>query len=467
MERTLVELVQPWAPDSFGAALSTSDFSSPEFRGVTVFTRSGQPVEVDLLIRRTVYGGSEALMIVLADAAARTQLEQQLRQARKMESVGMLAGGIAHDFNNLLTIIAGYGHMLAADLSKDPKNRSAAEQITKASDRAAALTRQLLSFSRPQLLQVKVLDLNAVVQGMTPMLRRIIGENIDLRFSPAEGLDCVHADSGQVEQVIMNLVVNARDAMPSGGKLLIDTRNTELSESYAGKHLEVRPGRYVMLAVTDTGVGMSKETREKVFEPFFTTKEPGQGTGLGLSMVMGIVKRAGGTVDVYSEQGTGTAVKIYLPRADTSIAAPANAAGLQAGGGWETVLVVEDDEPVRKLVQTTLQGRGYEVLTAGNGAEALHASKEHSGPIQLLITDLVMPDMNGRDVARKLHRQRTKMAVLFMSGYTDATLHHTETPDRVLHFLGKPFTPEMLTRKVREVLDENKRSVDQQRHARS
>jgi two-component system cell cycle sensor histidine kinase/response regulator CckA len=467
VERTLLELVQPWDAEQFRAAIGGLNFDSPELRGITAFTRAGQSVEVDLLIRPTVFHGAEVWIVIFSDATPRVKLEEQLRQAQKMEAVGMLAGGIAHDFNNLLTIIAGYSHMLVASLANDPKNRSAAEQVIKASDRAAALTGQLLAFSRRQVLQPKVLNLATLVQGMTPMLRRIIGEHIDLRILPTEESGLINADSGQVEQVIMNLVVNARDAMPVGGTLLIETRTMAMNEPCVGRHTEIRPGHYVLLAVTDTGVGMDEKTREKVFEPFFTTKESGQGTGLGLSMVMGIVKRAGGGVDVYSEQGHGTTVKIYFPKADGSEAAAVQHVRAEPHGGWETVLLVEDEEAVRSLVRATLELKGYRVLVAGNGTEALRVSRQHAGPIHLLITDLVMPDMNGRDVARKLHRSRREMLVLYMSGYTDTALHHTVNLDRTLHFLGKPFTPSMLARKVREVLDENTSGVDRRRKAGS
>ncbi len=342
LARTLPDLVQPWDAEKFLAALSAGHFSSPEMRGIPALRRQGNPLEVDLLISRSAFAKSGVLVVAFADASARIRLEEELRQAQKMESVGMLAGGIAHDFNNLLTIISGYSHMLAGELKHDSKNRSAAEQIIKASDRAAALTRQLLSFSRRQVTQARVLDLNVLVHGMTPMLRRLIGEHIDVRIVPGSELSRVHADPGQIEQIIMNLVVNARDAMPSGGKLLIETRNIELTEPYIHRHMEVRPGHYVLLAVTDTGIGMDKSTRERVFEPFFTTKESGHGTGLGLSMVLGIVKRSGGAVDVYSEPGHGTTVKVFLPKADrgrnTSPARAAAGAGPRmgdraAGGG--------------------------------------------------------------------------------------------------------------------------------------
>ncbi len=458
------ELIQPWDVEKFRLALAQSNFSSPELRGITAFQKDGKVVEVDLLIRAVRLEGGEALLVVLADAAPRIRLEEQLRQAQKMESVGMLAGGIAHDFNNLLTIISGYSHMLVSSLADDERNRSAAEQVIRASDRAAALTKQLLSFSRRQVAQNRVFDLNALVHGMTPMLHRIIGEHIRLRIAPGEALGRIHADAGQIEQVIMNLVVNARDAMPEGGTLWIETQNRELDAQYVGRHMEARPGNYVMLAVTDTGIGMDEATRGKVFEPFFTTKESGQGTGLGLSMVYGIAKRCGGSVDVYSEPGKGTVVKLYFPRAEASAMPAVADVSSKPGRGWETILLVEDEEAVRNIVRTALEAQGYCLLVAGTGEEALQISKTHEGPIHLLVTDIVLPQLSGRDVARRLHKKRPAMGVLFMSGYTDVTLNHGTDPDQKVHFLGKPFAPGALARKVRELLDEASDGADEIGH---
>jgi CheY-like chemotaxis protein len=355
--------------------------------------------------------------------------------------------------------------MLADGLARDPRNRSAAEHVIKASERAAALTGQLLAFSRRQTAQVKSIDVNALIKGMEPMLRRLIGEHINLRISFAPDLGSVHADPGQIEQVVMNLVVNARDAMPLGGRLLLETANADLTEELAGDHLEVRPGRYVMLAVTDTGVGMDKQTRDKVFEPFFTTKEKGQGTGLGLSMVYGIAKRSGGTVNLYSEPGSGTSVKVYLPlsaRADADVL-PITAA--IPAGGWETVLLVEDEDAVRNFVRTALESKGYRVLVAASGEEAVRLSRQHTEPIHLLITDMVMPEMSGADVAKRLRRQRSGLQVLYMSGYTDASLRHTGAGERSVHFISKPFSPAALARKVRQLLDEKRDGNRQKRRA--
>jgi len=444
----LLDKIQPWNGEKFRGALLAKDFASSELRGVTGFSADGKAaLQLDLWVNADKQGH---LIILFAEVSARIRLEEQLRQAQKMESVGMLAGGIAHDFNNLLTIISGYSHMMAASLSSDDRNRSAAEQVIKASDRAAALTKQLLSFSRRQVAQTSVLDLNSVVQGMLPMLNRIIGEHIRLRIAPGPQLGRIRADSGEIEQIIMNLVVNARDAMPNGGNLWIETGNTELDQLYMARHMEARPGRYVMLAVTDSGIGMDVATREKIFEPFFTTKDEAHGTGLGLSMVYGIAKRARGAIDVYSEPGKGTSVKVYLPRAEGSEPLPLPET-VQVARGTETVLLVEDEEAVRNIVKAALEAQGYHLLVAASGAEALHLAQAHEGPIDLMITDVVLPELNGKEVARRLHKKRRETVVLFMSGYTDVTLN--DTPGSRIHFIGKPFTPASLNRKVRELLD--------------
>ena len=448
----LSDRIQSWDAEKFVHAFEDNHFDSPELLGVTGLTLMG-PDQLDLLVKRIEWHGESVYLIIFADAKPRIRLEEQLRQAQKMESVGMLAGGIAHDFNNLLTIISGYSHMLAASLSSDENNRFAAEQVIKASDRAAALTRQLLSFSRRQVSQNKILDLNGVVQGMTPMLNRIIGEHIRLRIVPGKNLGHVRADAGQIEQVIMNLVVNARDAMPEGGNLRIETLNAELDSHYLGRHMEARPGPYVLLAVSDSGIGMDAATREKVFEPFFTTKADGKGTGLGLSMVYGIVKRCGGTVDVYSEPGHGTAIKMYIPRADSAETGVTPELQRRVISGSETVLLVEDEDAVRNIVKATLEAQGYRLLVAPSGEEALDIAKVHSGPIDLLITDIVLPHMNGREVARRLHKKRPETVILYTSGYTDISLNESAEPGNQIHFIGKPFTPRAIASRVRELLD--------------
>ena len=460
----LTDHIQPWNPELFSEALATRQFNSPELRGVTGINPSGGLLQLDLSVSVSKRSRSEVYLIVLADAGPRIRLEEQLRQAQKMESVGMLAGGIAHDFNNLLTIISGYSHMLASSLASDEKNRFAAEQVIKASERAAGLTRQLLSFSRRQITQNRVLDLSAVAQGMVPMLNRIIGEHIDLQIVAAPDLGRVRADPGQVEQIIMNLVVNARDAMPEGGKLWIEIKNIELDSNYLNRHMEARPGPYVMLAVSDTGVGMDPAVRDKIFEPFFTTKPDGQGTGLGLSMVYGIAKRFGGTIDVYSEPGCGTAVKVYLPSAESGELAAKPDPLLSPARGSETVLLVEDEEAVRNIVRAALEAQGYHLLVAASGEIALTLFKQNADAIQLVITDVVLPNMNGREVARRIHKKKPEIVVLFMSGYTDVALNEHASPDDHVHFIGKPFTPAALARKVRELLDARHSKAGTKRH---
>jgi PAS domain S-box-containing protein len=413
--------------------------------------KDGDIIDVEIAVHPVPYSGRNAALAVIIDITERKQLEEQLRQAQKMEAIGMLAGGIAHDFNNLLTIISGYGQLLLTAMSPEDSNRAAVDQIMKASDRAAALTRQLLAFSRRQVLQLKVIDLNALVAGMVNMLRRLIGEDVEFSTRLVPKLGCVNADPGQLEQVIMNLVVNARDAMPHGGNLTIETSNVDLDRHYSGIHIALEPGPYVLLAVTDDGSGMDAETRSHLFEPFFTTKGQGKGTGLGLSTVFGIVKQSGGNLEVHSEPGRGTSVKVYLPRiAQCTPDQAADAAQAHAGGGSETILVVEDDDSVRRLVQETLSRDGYELLAAADGMAAIRTMEKHNGPIDLLLTDVVMPGMNGRELAGAAERLRPEIKVLFMSGYTDSATGNTA--DRDGGFLQKPFTPAVLSRKVRESL---------------
>ena len=390
-----------------------------------------------------------------AEAALR-ESEEQLRQAQKLEAVGRLAGGVAHDFNNLLTAITGYGQLALRRLGPDDPLRRHLEEIIKAGDRAASLTRQLLAFSRKQILQPKVLDLNAIVADMDSMLRRLIGEDINVLTVLGVELGCVEADAGQMEQVIMNLAVNARDAMPAGGKLTIATANVELSEDYSRTHLPVRPGRYVMLAVSDTGEGMDAETQARIFEPFFTTKEAGKGTGLGLSTVYGIVKQSGGNIYVYSEVGQGTTFKIYLPRVDAEPDLPevTNSPAASARAS-ETLLIVEDNEGVRGLLREVLEGEGYRVLESASGSEALETCREYEGDIHVMLTDVVLPGLSGREIAEHASRLSPGMKVIFMSGHTDESIVHHGVLDPGVQFLEKPFTPDALLRKVRWVLDES------------
>ncbi|HKE21823.1 MAG TPA: ATP-binding protein [Bryobacteraceae bacterium] len=416
-------------------------------------TRTGRAIDVEVAIQPVQYREQAAELAVVWDITARRQLEEQLRQAQKMEAVGMLAGGVAHDFNNLLTIITGYSQLILNNLRVDDGNRNSVEQIMRAGERAAALTRQLLAFSRRQVLQPKVLDLNRLVTSLTAMLRRLIGEDVDLRLVLRPDLGRVHADPGQIEQVIMNLVVNARDAMPKGGILTVETSNVELDHSYASRHIEVKSGPYVMLAVSDNGAGMDEATRARLFEPFFTTKGAGRGTGLGLSTVFGIVKQSGGSLQVYSEPGTGTSVKVFLPRIEQPVALDPEAQRKVVRRGHETILLVEDDEMVRSLVRETLQRDGYTVLDADGPDEARRASKQYHGVIHLLITDVVMPKTNGRELAEQLTARRPGMKVLYMSGYTDSAIASSGVLTRDNSFLQKPFTPFSLADKVREVLE--------------
>jgi PAS domain S-box-containing protein len=391
---------------------------------------------------------------LLIDITERKNLEDQLRQSQRVEAVGKLAGGIAHDFNNLVTIISGYGNLLMSRLNEDDAARKDIEEIKKAAERAASLTQQLLAFSRRQVLLPKVLDLNAVLINMEEMLQRLIGEDIDLVSVQDPALGRVKADPGQMEQVIMNLVVNARDAMPKGGKLTIETGNVEIQQSYRTGDVALVPGRYVMLAVSDTGCGMDAETQTRIFEPFFTTKGPGKGTGLGLSTVYGIVKQSGGYVFVYSEASRGTTFKIYLPRIEGSVEPPEQPKiPVALCGGNETVLLVEDEPGVRVLVRETLQLYGYKVLEARHGYEALLIEQDYLNPIHMLISDVVMPQMSGREVADRLASARRDLKVLYISGYTEAAVIHHGVLDPGTAFLQKPFAPDDLVRKVREVLD--------------
>ncbi len=367
--------------------------------------KDGRMIEVEVASHTISYAGRPAVLSVLHDVTQRNQLEDHLRQAGKMEAVGMLAGGIAHDFNNLLTIINGYSHILLNALPAGDPNHTAVEQIMKAGERAATLTRQLLAFSRRQVLQPRIVNLNDLVGGLDTMLRRLIGEDVDLRFAPARELGQVNADPGQLEQVVMNLVVNARDAMPDGGVLSIETRNVDLDENYVCSHGTIKPGKYVVLVVSDNGVGMDADTRSRLFQPFFTTKAQGKGTGLGLTTVFGIVKQSDGCVEVYSEPGKGTSVKVYLPRVDQRAATETEAPLAKVMQGHETILLAEDEDLVRNLMRETLRRDGYKVLDAPSAAEARRIGAAYKGPIHLLITDVVMPKESGRHLAESLRDQ--------------------------------------------------------------
>ncbi|MBI4212831.1 MAG: response regulator [Chloroflexi bacterium] len=394
------------------------------------------------------------------DVTARKEAEQalqrsqeQLTQAQRLESIGLLAGGVAHDFNNLLTAIMGFSDLISEDLPPDSHSRPYLNEIRAAGERAATLTRQLLAFSRRQPLQPTVLDLNSVVTNIERLIKRVIGEHIDFATVLDHNLSLVEADPGQIEQVILNLVINARDAMTKGGKLTIETANAELDESYVSQHVGVTVGPYVMLVVSDTGTGMDKETQARIFEPFFTTKEPGRGTGLGLSTVYGIVKQSGGNIWVYSEPMQGTTFRIYLPRVDQAAAPSAPSTPAALPRGHETVLIAEDEASVRALAEILLQTAGYTVLAAENGLAALELAGHQAGPIHLLLTDLVMPGMGGTELAERLAQLHPETRVVFMSGFSpDVEIGQRALPSGMA-FLPKPFTFSALASKVREVLD--------------
>ncbi|MCB9866694.1 MAG: PAS domain S-box protein [Phycisphaerales bacterium] len=420
------------------------------------------PVEVkvgllELNGRQVVLGLARDISARKAAEEERDLLETQLRHAQKMQAVGQLAGGVAHDFNNILTAILGNLEMslpkLEAALPADNLALGGLRQVERAAQRAAGLTRQLLIFSRRDVAKPEVLDLNAILRDMDKMLRRLISESIELVTIPQEALHRVRADAGQIEQVVMNLVVNARDAMPKGGRLTLEVANVTLDKAYSARHAEASAGPHVMLAVSDTGCGMDAETRERIFEPFFTTKDVGQGTGLGLATVYAIIRRAGGHVQVYSEPARGSTFRVYLPAVDAEVSAPAGAAGDDAPGGDETVLVCEDDASVRKLTMHILQGAGYTVLTAENGADALDLADNHDGPIELLVTDVIMPYMNGKELADELQLKRPEVRTLYVSGYTSNVIAHHGVLDADVAFLEKPYNRQSLLTAARAVLD--------------
>jgi PAS domain S-box-containing protein len=415
--------------------------------------KDGKVIEVESISHELAYGGRRVRLVVAQDISERQLLEQQLRQSQKMEAVGRLAGGVAHDFNNLLMVIKGHTELLLSVLPPSEHYSRKIEQIDHAADRASALTRQLLAFSRLQVLQPHVMNLNDVVEEMGRLLPRLIGEDIELVIRCSEDLGAIRADGSQMEQVIMNLAVNARDAMPDGGRLLIETSNAELDSTYNAVHPVVREGRYILLAVSDSGTGMSAETQAHIFEPFFTTKPQGKGTGLGLSTVYGVVKQSGGFIWVYSEVGKGTSFKIYLPQVDQPVErVGATPSVSEAPRGTETILLAEDEEDVRGVAREFLESGGYTVIEAHDGAEALRMVDKHEGTIDLLVTDMVMPGMTGQELTARLLQSRPEIRVLYMSGYSERAAVDSARGDSSMHLLAKPFSRWALLRAVHEIL---------------
>jgi len=445
-------------PEEKGASLEVrpqSNEADGRHQGVCKHRKKdGKIFEVELISHQFDYAGRRVRLVVAQDISERHLLEQQLRQATKMEAVGRLAGGVAHDFNNLLMVIKGHTELLMSELPPSDGMSRKIMQIDRAADRAAALTKQLLAFSRMQVLQPRVMNLNGVVEDMGRLLPRLIGEDIELAIRTEANLGAIRADASQMEQIIMNLAVNARDAMPVGGRLIIETSNAELDRTYNSTHPIVKPGRYVLLAISDTGTGMNAETQAHIFEPFFTTKEPGKGTGLGLATVYGVVKQSGGFIWVYSEVGKGTSFKIYLPRVnqpeDKASVAPPFA---EAPRGTETILLAEDEQDVREVAREFLESGGYTVIESHNGADALRLAAEHKGAIDLLVTDMVMPGMTGKELAGRLQHQHSGIGVIYMSGYSEQTVAETAQADSGMLLLTKPFSRGSILRAVREALN--------------
>jgi PAS domain S-box-containing protein len=416
--------------------------------------KDGKVLEVESVSHELNYAGRRVRLVVAQDVSARHLLEQQFRQAQKMEAVGRLAGGVAHDFNNLLMVIKGHTELLRNSMSPTDQFSKKIEQIERAADRATSLTRQLLAFSRLQVLQPRVMNLNEVVEDMGRLLPRLIGEDIDLEIRTAKKVGAIKADASQMEQVIMNLAVNARDAMPDGGRLLIETSNEELDSAYNTVHPIVRQGSYILLAVSDNGTGMDAETQAHIFEPFFTTKPQGKGTGLGLATVYGVVKQSGGFIWVYSELGKGTSFKIYLPRVDQPVVKSGSTQfASEVPRGTGTILLAEDEQDVREVAKEFLESGGYTVIEARDGVEALNLEKTHEGAIGLLITDIVMPGMSGQELAGRLQRKHAELRTLYMSGYSERAAAESAQGDSSIRLLTKPFSRSALLRAVHEILN--------------
>ena len=455
MSQTLVPECADRAKEMIARKLAGENVTAYELE---ILAKDGRRIAIEVNSKLMYENGVPvAVQGIARDVTERKQLEEQLRQSQKMEAIGQLAGGVAHDFNNLLTAINGYSSLALQRIDDSSSIKPYLEEVKKAGDRAANLTRQLLAFGRKQIMQPLALDLNSVVSDMNKMLRRLIGEDIALSAKLAPDLRRIKADPGQVEQVLINLVVNARDAMPTGGNLTIETANVSLDQEYASHHMGIQPGRYVMLAVSDTGSGMDEATRAHIFEPFFTTKEKGKGTGLGLSTVYGIVQQSGGSIWVYSEPNQGTSFKVYLPELPSHASADVvESHSEEIASGSERILLVEDEEVVRGLTTNILEGAGYQVIAASGGAEAAELCAARNEPIDLLLTDVVMPKTSGKEVAEQLTKMQPGLKVLFMSGYTDEAIVHHGVLDANVEFIQKPFTPAALSQKIREVLDKTK-----------
>lgn len=454
-----IEMLLPEALRGRHAGHRKDYFSRPRARPMGIGLdlsgkrKNGQEFPIEISLNYVEVGGHPLAISFVTDISERIRLEQQLRQSQKMEAIGQLAGGVAHDFNNLLTVIQGYSAMALDGLKPDDNFREPLEEIERAAANAAALTRQLLTFSRRQVVRPRILNINTVIQQTEKLLRRVIGEDIELTIAKGDAVDDISADPGLLEQIVMNLAINARDAMPGGGKLIIETANLFLDKEYIGAHLAVKTGPHAMLAVADTGCGMSAEVLAHIFEPFYTTKPQGSGTGLGLATVFGIVQQLEGTIWVYSEPGKGTIFKIFFPAVQGAAQAePEPPEEGLAAGGRETILLVEDEEGVRKFVRTMLEKQGYTVLEAADTDDALSLLSHSSNRVDLMITDVIMPRMNGPELAERASAIRPGLKVLFMSGYTDRTVRLQERFDDESAFIQKPFTPKALSQTVRDRL---------------
>jgi two-component system cell cycle sensor histidine kinase/response regulator CckA len=429
---------------------------SIRYEDLPLLTKGGLTINVEFVSNVYRAGGNEVIQCNIRDIRSRKKAEQsehRLRQAQKMEAVGQLAGGLAHDFNNLLGVILGYCELLQGQSELPESTRKMIAEIHNAGTSAKNLTQRLLVFSRRQVLEPVVLDLNETVRRAKKMLGRLIGDDIEIVSVLRDDLGTIKADPNQVEQVLMNLAINSRDAMPRGGRIVIETTNAEIDETLSRQYPAIDPGEYVRLTVSDTGTGMDLETQSHIFEPFFSTKPPGQGTGLGLSTVFGIVRQSGGAMSVYSEPGEGTTFKIYFPRCDDAPAPAQKVRAKPLRGGTETILLVDDAAPLRKLTRRLLEGSGYKVLDSGDPAEALHMAEEHQGPLPLMITDVVMPGFSGAVLAERVAAIRPGTRVLYMSGYNDSSIEQLRARGQSYAFLEKPFTREDLLKKVRDLLD--------------